>query len=108
MFLLCCFSHILTASCRSWHEDEDVDRLLKFREKILGKEEDIKSHDPYHGTAFERAGHCTGIGEGTRAYNLAVAVEQATQVAAPSAQGKGDVGNLPEGVELRQGAIRVR
>lgn len=56
---------------------------------------------------FEREGHCKGIGAGTRAYNLALSVEKQTQVSAPAGQGKGSIGELEEGVRLRQGAIKV-
>lgn len=73
----------------------------------MGPNEDIVPDDHLSGTAFERAGHCKGIFTGTRAYNLAVSVEQATQVSAPAAQGKGSINDLAEGVKLRQSAIRV-
>lgn len=81
--------------------------MLKFRESLLGPQEDIVPDDPLNGTAFERAGHCKGIGGNTRAYNLGISLEQATQLSAPAAQGKGRVGDLAQGVKLRQGAIRV-
>lgn len=97
----------MTIVQRSWHHDPGVEALLSYRDHILGPDDEIRPDDPKNGTAFERAGHCKGIGEGTRAYNLAVSYEKATQVCAPAAQGKGKIGELAEGVQLRQGALRV-
>lgn len=84
-----------------------MQRLFKTRDDILGPDEDIVPHSHEQGTAFERSGHCVGIGRGTRAYNLAVSVEQQTQVSAPAAQGKGAIGALDAGVKTRQDSIRV-
>lgn len=94
-------------SFRSWHDQPSVDTLLDTRDDLLGPEEDIVPDDHLNGTAFEREGHCIGIYPGTRAYNMGVAIEQATQVSAPSAQGKGRVGDLADGVKMRQTALRV-
>lgn len=101
-------SRLLTRCSRSWHDDPDVDTLLRTRDDLLGPDEEIIPNDNLNGTAFEREGHCTGIYPGTRAYNLGVSIEQSTQVAAPSAQGKGHVGDLADGVKMRQAAVRVR
>lgn len=84
-----------------------VERLLNFRKDILGPDDQIVPDDAAAGTAFEREGHCKGIGAGTRAYNLGIGYQIQTQISAPAGQGKGSIGELAKGVELRQGAIKV-